>query len=142
MGSLASELVPFASRLSDAPRVYADANLPLGIVRAMRETLGWDVLFVLEHDDLRRAPDREHFARARDQGRTLITLDRDFLDQRRFPARAGGGVVVCSAPGEPELLLLLARLDRELFRQAPPGVVDPAPLAGRTLDWHPGATLR
>jgi len=143
MGSLASELVPFASRLSGAPRVYADANLPLGIVRAMRETLGWDVLFVLEHDDLRRAPDREHFARARDQGRTLITLDRDFLDQRRFPAGAGGGVVVCSAPGEPELLLLLARLDRELFREAPAGgVVDPAPLAGRTLDWHPGATLR
>ncbi|HUF24218.1 MAG TPA: DUF5615 family PIN-like protein [Vicinamibacterales bacterium] len=141
MRSLASDLVPFAARLAGAPRIYADANLPQGIVRAMRETLGWDVLFVLEHDDLRRAPDREHFTRARDQGRTLITLDRDFLDTRRFPLDLSGGVVVCSAPGERELLLLLTRLDRELFRAARETDDGIAPLAGRTLDWHPGATL-
>lgn len=139
MGSLASELMPFASRLSGAPRIYADANLPRGLVAAMREALGWDVLFVLEHDDLRRAPDREHYTRARDQGRTLITLDRDFLDEKRFPADLSGGVVVCSAPGERELLLLLGRLDRELFRAT--GDAAPAPLAGRKLDWHTGATL-
>jgi hypothetical protein len=141
MGSLASELVPLASRLSNAPRIYADANLPRGIVAAMRASLGWDVLFVLEHDDLRRAPDREHFSRAREQGRTLITLDRDFLDEKRFPADLSGGVVVCSAPGEPELLLLLARLDRELFRAVPAAPPAGLPLAGRTLDWHSGATL-
>ena len=140
MGSLASELVPLASRFSDAPRIYADANLPRGIVLAMRERLGWDVLFVLEHDDLRRAPDREHFSRAREQGRTLITLDRDFLDEKRFPTDLSGGVIVCSAPGEPELLLLLTRLDRELFR-AGPAPSAPAPLAGRKLDWHSGASL-
>ena len=142
MGSLASELVPLASRLSDAPRIYADANLPRGIVAAMRDSLGWDVLFVLEHDDLRRAPDREHFTRARDQGRTLITLDRDFLDDRRFPVDLSGGVVVCRAPGERELLLLLTRLDRELFRADPEAGPAQPPLAGRKLDWHPGATLR
>lgn len=143
MGTLASELVTLVSRASDAPRVYADANLPLGIVSAMRQALGWDVFFVLEHDDLRRAPDREHFTRARDQGRTLITLDRDFLDERRYPAASGGGVIVCSAPGERELLLLLARLDRELFRAAAPGGGPAAlsPLAGRKLDWYPGASF-
>ena len=141
MGSLASELVPLAARLSDAPRIYADANLPRGIVAAMRETLGWDVLFVLEHDDLRRAPDREHFSRAREQGRTLITLDRDFLDDKRFPADLSGGVVVCSAPGEPELLLLLARLDREVFRVSTVTAPSVAPLTGRKLDWHSGASL-
>ena len=27
----------------------------------MRERLGWDVFFVMEHDDLRRASDLEHF---------------------------------------------------------------------------------
>jgi hypothetical protein len=139
MGSLASELVPFAARLSDAPRIYADANLPRGIVSAMRDTLGWDVLFVLEHDDLRRASDREHYARAREQGRTLITLDRDFLDEKRFPAALSGGVIVCSAPGERELLLLVTRLDRELFRASAAGAA--APLTGRKLDWHPGASL-
>lgn len=142
MGSLASELVPLAARLSDAPRIYADANLPRGIVSAMRDALGWDVLFVLEHDGLRRAHDREHFTRAREQARTLITLDRDFLDDKRFPLDLSGGVVVCSAPGERELLLLLARLDQELFRAAPAHDAAPAPLAGRKLDWHPGASLR
>ena len=145
MGTLASELVPVASRLTDAPRIYADANLPIGIIAAMRQTLGWDVFFVLEHDDLRRAPDREHFTRAREQGRTLITLDRDFLDERRYPCASSGGVIFCSAPGERELLLLLVRLDRELFRAAsgaPDGARVIAPLAGRKLDWYPGATLR
>lgn len=143
MGTLASELVPLVSRVSDAPRIYADANLPIGIVSAMRQVLGWDVFFVLEHDDLRRAPDREHFTRARDQGRTLITLDRDFLDERRYPAASSGGVIVCSAPGERELLLLLTRLDRELFRARAQagGPAALAPLAGRKLDWHPGAQL-
>ena len=143
MGTLASELMPLAARASDAPRIYADANLPTGIVAAMRQALGWDVFFVLEHDDLRRAPDREHFARAREQGRTLVTLDRDFLDARRYPAASSGGVIVCSAPGERELLLLLARLDAELFRAAEdPGVPRAiAPLAGRILDWHPGASF-
>lgn len=142
MGSLASELVPFATRLANAPRIYADANLPRGIVSAMRDSLGWDVLFVLEHDDLRRASDREHYARAREQARTLITLDRDFLDERRFPSDSSGGVVVCSAPGERELLLLITRLDRELFRAAGEGAcVTAAPLAGRKLDWHPGAVI-
>lgn len=143
MGTLASELAPLAARASDAPRIYADANLPTGIIAAMRQTLGWDVFFVLEHDDLRRAADREHFARAREQGRTLVTLDRDFLDARRYPPASSGGVIVCSAPGERELLLLLARLDAELFRApAEPGVAGAvAPLTGRILDWYPGAEL-
>ena len=47
--------------------------------------LGWDVLFVLEHDDLRRAPDIQHYRLARQLGRTLVTLDRDYTDDRRFP---------------------------------------------------------
>ena len=73
----------------------------------MRQALGWDVLFVLEHDDLRRAPDVEHFRRARDLGRTLITLDHDFFDDRRFPPLDSPGVIVCSAPDEAGLVRLL-----------------------------------
>src|SRR5207237_8674042 len=53
MGSLSSELAPHAERLAARPRVYADANVPAGIVAHMRTRLGWDVLFVLEEDDLR-----------------------------------------------------------------------------------------
>ena len=60
MGTLSSELGPLVERIAEQPRIYADANIPSGVVEFMRLTLGWDVLFVLEHDDLRRAPDIQH----------------------------------------------------------------------------------
>lgn len=114
--------------------MYADANLPAGIVSAMRRELGWDVLFVMEHDDLRRAADHVHYARALEFGRTLITLDRDFFDERRFPSSASPGVIVCSAPNEDALVRLLRRVDRETFRT--PGA-EPLPLRGRKIQLTP-----
>ena len=60
MGTLFSELASHAERLSPRPRIYADANVPAGIVAHMRTHLQWDVLFVLEEDDLRRAPEVRH----------------------------------------------------------------------------------
>ena len=59
----------------------------------MRTPLKWDVLFVIEHDDLRRARDDAHYALARQLRRTLITLDRDYLDDRKFPP---GRAAACS----------------------------------------------
>src|SRR6476659_8448478 len=100
MGTLASELRPIAAEIAAAPRVYVDANVPIGLVALMRQALGWDVLFVLEHPDLRRAADREHFRLALEFGRTLITLDQDFVDDRRFPPANSPGVVICSAPDD------------------------------------------
>ena len=135
MGTLASELRPIAAELSAAPRVYADANLPLGAIGVMRQMLGWDVLFVLEHDDLRRAPDVEHFRRALDLGRTLITLDYDFFDDRRFPPGSSPGVVVCSAPDEAGLVRLLQYLDQHLLRGGAPADL---PLRGRKIEITPG----
>ena len=61
MGTLWNELGPVADAVSDRPRVYADANVPAGLVAFMRGTLRWDVLSVMEHPDLRRARDVEHF---------------------------------------------------------------------------------
>src|ERR1044071_6071812 len=116
MGSLASELAPHAERLANEPRVYVDANIPAGLVAFMRTRLRWDVLFVIEHDDLRRARDGEHYRLARQLRRTLITLDRDYLDDRKFPPAHSGGVLVLAAPGEDGYMALLTRLDRELFR--------------------------
>ena len=130
MGTLASELRPLVAGENAAPRIYADANLPWGAIVLMRRELGWDVLFVIEHDELRRAPDREHFIRARELGRTLITLDRDFGDSQRFPPALSPGVVICSAPDEAALGRLLRHVDRTIVRA--PGASDP-PLAGRTL---------
>lgn len=134
MGTLSSELLPIAAELSPAPRVYVDANVPYGVVVAMRHELGWDVLFVLEHEELRRARDVEHFERALDLGRTLITLDHDFSDDRRFPPAASPGVVICSAPDEAGLIRLLRHLDHHVLRAGSPG--DP-PLKGRKLELTP-----
>ena len=130
MGTLASELAPHAERLSGQPRVYVDANVSAPLVTFMRHDLQWDALFVIEHDDLRRAPDGEHYRIARQLGRTLLTFDRDYLDDVRFPPERSGGVVVLSAPGERGFMKLLVRLDRELLRGMP------SPLTGRKLHVH------
>jgi hypothetical protein len=116
MGSLLSELAALAERRADRPRIYADANVPAGIVGFMRARLRWDVFFVMEHDDLRRAADEEHFRRARDMRRTLVSLDHDYLDDRRFPPSQTAGVLILNAPDERLLARLLARIDSRLFR--------------------------
>jgi hypothetical protein len=110
--------------------VYADANVPAGIVSFMREKLKWDVLFVMDQPDLRRARDIEHFRLARQLRRTLVTLDRDYLDDRKFPPGEGSGVLVIAAPDERGLAALLTRLDAHLFAA---GVL---PLDGRKLHAH------
>ena len=112
--------------------MYADANIPNGIVGFMRTRLGWDVFFVMEHEELRRARDVEHFRMARQLARTLVTLDHDYEDDRLFPPGEGAGVIVFTAPDEPRLRRILVRADRELFR------VDGAsalPLEGRKMLW-------
>jgi hypothetical protein len=148
MKTLASQLAPVAEHLAGQPRVYADANVPAGVIAFLRTRLHWDVLAVIEHDDLRRLPDIEHFRRAGQFCRTLLTLDRDYLDDRRFPPGPGPGILVVSAPDEAGLTTLLSRLDRAMFRprHRPPGAApaDALPLAGRKLhahpDWRPGQT--
>ena len=137
MGTLASGLASLAEGLSERPRVYCDANLPAGLVRFMRERLLWDVLFVIEDDSLRRAADIEHFRLAAQLRRTLVTLDRDYLDDVRFPPTEGSGVLVLSAPHETQFERLLEQVDRRLFRASSfPSGAEPAGRVGgrRTAD--------
>jgi hypothetical protein len=138
MGTLSSELAPHAERLTPRPRIYADANVPAGLVAHMRGPLQWDVLFVLEEDDLRRAPDVKHYHLAQQLRRTLVTMDRDYLDDRRFPPTESGGVIVINAPDERGLLSLLERIDQHLFHADDADEAMP-PLVGRKLqlnnDW-------
>lgn len=139
MGTLSSELGAHAERLTARPRIYADANVPAGLVAHMRSHLHWDVLFVLEQDDLRRASDVRHYQLAYQLRRTLVTLDRDYLDDRRFPPGETGGVLVIQAPNEHQLSLLLDRIDRSLFQAGEGDEAVALPLAGRKLqvntDW-------
>src|SRR5216117_3296513 len=111
MGTLSTELAPHAQRLTPRPRIYADANVPAGLVAYMRATLNWDVLFVIEDEELRRAPDVKHYRLAQQLQRTLITMDRDYLDDRRFPPDEGSGVLVIQAPDERQLFALVKRVD-------------------------------
>ena len=148
MGTLSSELAPHAERFSPRPRIYADANVPAGLVAHMRTSLNWDVLFVMEEDDLRRATDVRHYRLAHQLRRTLVTMDRDYLDDRLFPAREGSGVLVIQAPDERLLASLLQRIDRAFFRASDEGGGRQAtalPLAGRKMqvhtDWGRGSEM-
>lgn len=133
MGTLSSELAPHAERLTPRPRIYADANVPAGLVSYMRQRLQWDVLFVLEDEKLRRAPDVTHYRLAQQLRRTLVTMDRDYLDDRRFPPGETSGVLVIQAPDEQQLTLLIERIDRTLFS---PDDSPLLPVAGRKLHLH------
>lgn len=133
MGTLSSELAPLVAESASQPRVYADANIPTGIVSYMRGELKWDVFFVLEHDDLRRARDIEHYRLARQLGRTLVTQDRDYIDDDGFPPAEGAGVIVFSAPDERRFRKLLKDVDLEVFRAAGAGAL---PLEGRKVFWQ------
>jgi hypothetical protein len=132
VGTLSTELASHAERLSPRPRIYADANVPAGLVAYMRASLDWDVLFVIEDEDLRRAPDARHYRLAQQLRRTLITMDRDYLDDRRFPPAEGGGVLVIQAPDQNQLFELVKRIDRRLFAAPSPAV----PLEGQKLQVH------
>jgi hypothetical protein len=136
VGTLASELAPHVRR-GEAPRIYADANIPNGVVDFMRHRLGWDVFFVLEHEEIRRARDIEHYRLARQLARTLITQDRDYEDDTLFPSAEGAGVIVFVVPDERRLCELLIRIDRELFRAAGGSAL---PLEGRKLRCDIGAS--
>jgi hypothetical protein len=137
MGTLSSELAVHAERLTPRPRIYADANVPVGLVAFMRARLQWDVLHVLEDPELRRAPDSRHYQLAKQLRRTLVTLDRDYLDDRRYPPEETSGVLVIDAPNERELSQLLQRLDRALFVvEADDAAAAPLPLVGQKLHVH------
>lgn len=142
MRTLASELGAHFDRDTSVPRVYVDANVPARMVAFMRHRLKWDVLFVLEHADLRRARDIEHFRLARQMRRTLVSLDHDYCDDRHFPPDQCGGVVVIVAVDERAFVRVLDRVDREWLRAEPDLRADPAagsaalPLAGRKLLLH------
>jgi Domain of unknown function (DUF5615) len=142
MGTLSEELAPHAERLVARPRIYADANVPAGLVVHMRTRLRWDVLFVVEEDELRRAPDIRHYELAQQLRRTLVTMDRDYLDDRRFPPAASGGVLVIQAPDHRQLSALLDRVDRALFRSGEGDEPVAQPLIGQKLqvntDWGRG----
>ena len=66
--------------------------------------------------------------------RTLVTLDFDFFDDRRFPPGLSPGVIICSAPDEAGLRRLLRHADRTWLRDPS---VPSLPLKGRKITLTP-----
>jgi predicted nuclease of predicted toxin-antitoxin system len=75
------------------PRFYADENFPTIATEILRRREA-DVLTVQEAGR-RRHPDENHAAEALRLGRVLITCDRDYLDERRFPLIHCPAIVIC-----------------------------------------------
>ena len=89
-----------------------DENLPLQIASRLRE-LGHDV-HTTQEENLSGCDDSELWVQAQQEGRTLITQDLDFSDNRRFTAGTHhGGVLV--RLHSPSRLRLVERL-QEVFQ--------------------------
>jgi predicted nuclease of predicted toxin-antitoxin system len=78
-------------------RAYFDADIPVSVAERVRTKLRWDVLSAQEQADLRSPDDEFHYGHARKLKRILFTLDKDFLDDRRFPLHQSPGVFVLQA---------------------------------------------
>jgi predicted nuclease of predicted toxin-antitoxin system len=74
-------------------RFYADENFPAQATQIVRAN-GYNLLTAQEAS-MRGHPDENHAAFALKYKRILLTCDRDFLDERRFPLILCPALVVC-----------------------------------------------
>lgn len=105
-------------------RAYFDADIPASVAERIRKKLRWDVLCAQEQAQLRNRDDEFHYANARKLGRLLFTLDKDFLDDRRFPLRTSPGLyVLCANQNDPDEIFhavsLAAMMLTDTYRRLP-----------------------
>jgi hypothetical protein len=81
------------ARRKAKPRFCADENFPELAISVLR-SLKADVLTV-QANHTRGHPDENHIAEALRLGRILITCDRDYFNERRFPLINCPAIVVC-----------------------------------------------
>ena len=93
-------------------RVYADEDIPAELVEFARNHLGWNVVYVCEHEAWCQRCDVWHHRQARMQGRLLLTRDKDFLDPTRFPYHKCPGVIVLEGRKPARLRGLLQKVAR------------------------------
>jgi len=75
------------------PKFYADENFPIAAVQLVRSN-GVHVL-TSQEANLQGHPDENQAAFALRNGRILLTCDRDYLDEQRFPLIHCPVIVVC-----------------------------------------------
>ena len=111
-------------------RLKVDENIGATGVDFLRQA-GHDTMTVREQD-LAGAADEIVFEAWVAEGRTLITLDRDFAQVPRFPPKGTGGIVVLELGGPASLRLLQSRLSDFL------GFAATRPVAGELWIIEPG----
>jgi predicted nuclease of predicted toxin-antitoxin system len=79
-------------RFRKKARFLVDESLGEGVARILRDH-GWNAIFAPDIG-LRGRSDEDVFAYAWKDDRVLLTHDRDFLDDRRFPPHRNPGVIV------------------------------------------------
>lgn len=91
-----SELAIFRKRV----RFLVDENVPEDLVSVLRER-GYNTKSVAECE-LKGRDDEEIFGLAYKENRVLVTQDKDFLDDRRFPIQRNPGLAVLPAYSQNE----------------------------------------
>jgi len=109
-----TQAIDYAKRKAKA-RFYADENFPAQATAILREA-GLDVLTVQEAGK-RRHPDENQAAYALRERRVLLTLDRDYLDERKFPLIHCPAIVVFDfGPGSGQHIKRAFRCLQPIFR--------------------------
>jgi predicted nuclease of predicted toxin-antitoxin system len=86
------EIEDYERQIKKKPRFYADEDFPPQAVEIIRD-VGLNV--VTAGDAGKRGhPDENQLAEAKRQGRILLSCDRDFLNERRFPLMKSPTIVV------------------------------------------------
>lgn len=94
--------------------MYADENIEKKLVEELRR-VNMDVLWVAEKDSLRKQKDDTfHYKKAKHLNRYLLTKDRAFWGDRKYPLHESPGVIIINIQNK-ELGVLLVRLLRKLL---------------------------
>jgi predicted nuclease of predicted toxin-antitoxin system len=113
------EAIEFLKAFPKASRFLVDENLGPELAPTLRN-LGYNAADIYALN-LNGRSDEDVFAAAWRERRILLTQDRDFLDDRRFPRHRNPGVVVLPAQNDGALInalvyaLALVRQGRELW---------------------------
>jgi hypothetical protein len=82
------------------PRLYFDENFPLPVVnslKANRKVCNYFRLYSVYDFHHQNKDDRFQYEFAKKKKFTLVTLDKDFMNDRRFPINKMAGIIVIAA---------------------------------------------